>query len=185
MKTKKCKLCKKRKPINNFPLNKRFRHGFSSICILCSKTIKEETNKKKIDYLKNWYLQNKEKILLRNKKRYELKKEEIRIKGKEYRLKNKEKVAKQKRNGKLKYCYGITLDQYNQMLEAQKGVCAICGLLETRKSSNGSYTLSVDHDHKTGKIRGLLCHRCNNCLGTLKDDVYILQSAINYLNGNK
>jgi hypothetical protein len=70
------------------------------------------------------------------------------------------------------------------MLEVQNGVCAICKLPESRKSRSGLYTLSVDHDHKTGKVRGLLCHRCNNCLGTLKDDTHILQSAIDYLNRN-
>ena len=136
-------------------------------------------------YLHDWYLKHKQRILKRNKIRYNLKKESILLKGKEYRLKNKEKVEKQKRIGKLKYRYGITLEIYSQMLEAQNNVCAICHLPESRKSRSGSYILSVDHDHKTGKVRGLLCHRCNNCLGTLKDNTQILQSAINYLNRNK
>lgn len=65
------------------------------------------------------------------------------------------------------------------MLEKQKGVCAICFLppLEIR--------LAVDHCHKTGKIRGLLCTACNNALGCMLDSVYLLGSAIAYLQENQ
>ena len=59
----------------------------------------------------------------------------------------------------LKYNYGITLAQYDEMFNDQNGVCAICGLPSI------SHRLSVDHDHKTGKVRGLLCHPCNMSLG--------------------
>jgi hypothetical protein len=72
--------------------------------------------------------------------------------------------------------HGITIEQYNWMLEAQGGMCAICGGApkENRK-------LAVDHDHKTGRIRGLLCHKCNTSLGGFQDSPDILRSAIRYL----
>ena len=63
------------------------------------------------------------------------------------------------------------------MLESQNGICAICGNLETIQKSH----LSVDHDHKTNKVRGLLCRECNRALGGFKDNRILLQSAINYL----
>lgn len=64
------------------------------------------------------------------------------------------------------------------MLEEQHGVCAICGKPETKP--NAKY-LAVDHDHKTGEVRGLLCNNCNRALGLLQDNTEVLQNAINYL----
>ena len=61
--------------------------------------------------------------------------------------------------------FGLTLQDYQQMLDAQNGVCAICG------KKPGKRKLSVDHDHKTGIIRGLLCFRCNFGLGWFQDDL--------------
>lgn len=73
--------------------------------------------------------------------------------------------------------YGITLEQYEEILTAQGGVCAICG---GTKLSRGNF-FHVDHDHETGEIRGLLCDRCNHGLGKFGDSVEILQKAIEYL----
>ena len=70
------------------------------------------------------------------------------------------------------------------MLEGQNGVCAICSLRETRKLRGKITALSVDHNHRTKKIRGLLCHKCNLALGFLSVDKHgdkLLQSAINYV----
>lgn len=73
------------------------------------------------------------------------------------------------------------------MFEKQNGVCAICKKPETAKkqSGNGIKRLSVDHDHTTGAIRGLLCMYCNTALGKFKDDIEILKSAIVYLEAHK
>ena len=79
------------------------------------------------------------------------------------------------RNQTYKSRYGITLEDYNNMYEAQSGLCAICF------KSSGTKRLSVDHNHTTGAVRGLLCHRCNTSLGLLNDDVNVLLSAIKYL----
>lgn len=73
--------------------------------------------------------------------------------------------------------YGLSLEDYDTMHAAQKGVCGICKLPEPRKGGR----LSVDHCHKTGKVRGLLCHNCNHALGNLKDSIPNLNSAIDYL----
>jgi hypothetical protein len=75
----------------------------------------------------------------------------------------------------LKAKFGITLEAYTQMLVAQGGVCAICG------KEPGKRRLDVDHDHETGKIRGLLCNQCNQMLGYASDSITTLQNGIEYL----
>jgi len=77
--------------------------------------------------------------------------------------------------------YGITPEDYKTLLEQQQGRCKICSSSEVSRSRS-SYNLFVDHDHKTGKVRGLLCHHCNMGLGHFKDDTKSLKKAIEYLN---
>jgi hypothetical protein len=77
----------------------------------------------------------------------------------------------------LKQFYGITLEQYDKMVEDQDGVCAICNNI----NSNGR-RLSVDHNHKTGKVRGLLCGGCNAKLGVIENKDFI-KKAKQYLKG--
>jgi hypothetical protein len=91
---------------------------------------------------------------------------------------------KEIRNYQLKLRFGITLEQYNNMLEVQNSVCAICGNPELiiNKKTQQPDSLSVDHNHKTGKVRKLLCHSCNAGLGHFKDNITNLNEAINYLN---
>jgi hypothetical protein len=86
------------------------------------------------------------------------------------------------RNG-LKTTHGITLEEYERMLEAQKHVCAICGRTEHRRSTSSSdkFRLAVDHDHGSAKIRGLLCSMCNHAVGYLDDSPELLRRAIAYL----
>jgi len=70
--------------------------------------------------------------------------------------------------------YGITLDDYNEMLHKQNNVCALCQRSDTNR-------LSVDHDHETGKVRGLVCSRCNWALGVLGDTPEKLSRVVEYL----
>ena len=75
----------------------------------------------------------------------------------------------------LRRNYGIEVEEYDEMLEAQGGVCAICGGEAHREF------FDVDHCHETGRVRGLLCASCNMGLGKFRDDPKILQNAIDYL----
>ena len=79
----------------------------------------------------------------------------------------------------FKKMYDITLEQYEQMFEEQKGLCAICGLPMVRGNS-----AVVDHSHKTGKVRGLLHRRCNSALGTFRDSPDVCRRAAEYLEKN-
>lgn len=95
-----------------------------------------------------------------------------------WREKNKFRVLSDARRSKFKNKYGITISDYDKMFSDQGGVCKICsgpGLKNKR--------LSVDHDHKTGQVRGLLCHGCNVMLGLAKDGPFRLHAAVDYLEG--
>lgn len=85
-------------------------------------------------------------------------------------------TLEQRRNYKLKDRYGITYDQYLDLAKAQNNVCAVCDNLEPQKA-----LLSVDHDHTTGVVRGLLCTNCNLGIGYAQDSIDILEKMIEYL----
>lgn len=82
----------------------------------------------------------------------------------------------QKRRLDLKTKYGISIEECAALSAKQGDVCAICKKIPTDK-----FGLCVDHDHKLGKVRGLLCSRCNHGIGHFKDDVTLLKRAIKYL----
>lgn len=76
-------------------------------------------------------------------------------------------------DAKRKYRYGVSRQQYDQMIVAQGGRCAVCG--------DPTERLHVDHDHATGDVRGLLCRMCNQGLGFLRDNIEVMRSAVRYL----
>lgn len=76
--------------------------------------------------------------------------------------------------------YGLTPETYEEMIEKQNDRCAICH--STDKGRKAAIHWFVDHCHKTNRVRGLLCSKCNAGLGTFNDNIEIVQSAINYLN---
>ena len=102
----------------------------------------------------------------------------------EYYLDNTEKCKKLARNRDLKK-YGITLEDQEQMLREQNNKCAICGKEIFLFGSSKKLTAHVDHDHKTGKVRGLLCDKCNRGLGFFRDNEEYLINAASYLKKNK
>lgn len=84
------------------------------------------------------------------------------------------------RKNNLKNHYGVTIEQFDAMLAAQGGKCAIC----PRTEPDGRHKQwNVDHCHSSGKVRGLLCTQCNKMLGSARDNIETLQSAIHYLGG--
>ncbi|MDE2031370.1 MAG: endonuclease VII domain-containing protein [Patescibacteria group bacterium] len=102
---------------------------------------------------------------------------------KEWRNKNPERHAVTKANFDLKK-FGLTFNDYNRLFENQNGACAICKTTNP-KGRGKTRTLAVDHCHKSGKIRALLCNSCNGALGMVKDNVQILKDMINYLEKHK
>ena len=75
---------------------------------------------------------------------------------------------------RIQQTYGLTAEQYAALLDHQGGACAICGGVRR-------YRLNVDHDHRTGLVRGLTCRRCNKLLRDVRDDALVLRQAAAYL----
>ena len=129
------------------------------------------------EYQRQYYIDNKEEILKKAKKN-----------GKRYRKNNRKRIRNYqteydknhhliRRNAHVKRTYGITLEEQNLMFDVQEGKCKICG----KHQNELKQPLVVDHNHVTGKVRGLLCHKCNSILGYINDDIRILENAIEYL----
>jgi len=95
-------------------------------------------------------------------------KESFRKSLKKYAIseKGRKKRKTTNRRNLLKLNYNITIDEYDKMFRHQQGCCAICGIHQTELKKR----LFVDHDHKTGKVRGLLCPNCNRRLGVLENE---------------
>lgn len=94
---------------------------------------------------------------------------------KEYELKRKRKRTPEYQRGiTLKTLYGITIKDYNNLVEKQESKCAICNVYKEK--------LYVDHNHENGQVRALLCVCCNSGLGMFKDSIDSLSKAIIYLN---
>jgi Autographiviridae endonuclease VII len=160
---KRCKVCGATKPATDFYANATCKDGVRPDCKECNlaaRAAKYAANPQPyIDRVKKWQQANPERLNAYRR---------------EYRQRPDRKAAD--REGHLKRKFGITLADYDRLLDEQGGVCAICG--EARPEER---TLHVDHDHETGVIRGLLCFRCNNSLGDLREDVELFRRATDYL----
>lgn len=157
----------------------------------CSKECRLE-NRKKMGYGKKYYQEHKDRW------QEKLKTEKYREKRKIYNEKRREKYKNNenfrneikekvrdyyKQNPEVKMAqrlkpFGITLDEYHEMQKRQSGKCAICGAEIGDVKGNRLY---IDHNHKTGKVRGLLCSSCNLGIGKFYDRIDLLQNAIKYL----
>ena len=142
-------------------------------------------HKKAKEYWCQYYLEHAEKKKEQAIRRYHACKPTARSRA--LALKRSKKWAKENperiREIFRKHEYGISPEEYRLRLRNQKSLCAICGKKETQTDhrSGKTRTLSVDHDHKTNKIRGLLCGNCNRGLGLFQDDLSLLLKAIKYL----
>jgi len=93
----------------------------------------------------------------------------------------RKKKPHQYKNSQLRSTYGINLEDFEDFLRQQDGKCAICKI----DQKDFKKRMSVDHDHKTGLIRGLLCDKCNRGLGHFSDSQDLMLKAIEYLNNNR
>lgn len=208
---KKCARCQIRKDKVLFYKNRAKPDGYTTECIECTKKILKKSLEKRIkdnpQYYKEHYARYKDSIMKSQLKHAEKMKARSKITRRMFYLNNIEEVAKKcktyrelprtkeiyrknydknfelkkpsRREYMLKRSYGITTEEYEVMNQGQDNKCLICKkeqpLLINRKG------LVVDHCHKTGKVRGLLCNRCNLCIGQFGDNHVLLQAAADYL----
>jgi ribosomal protein L36 len=120
----------------------------------------EEQHEKRRKYKAEYFQKNKDAILERRK--------------------HKPKIDKRTQRGYFfKYKYGISLEDFDLMLQKQNYKCKICG--KPHVEDDKENRLYVDHCHKTGEIRHLLCRRCNTGLGLFEDNIQLFKNCINYL----
>ena len=130
-------------------------------CVACVKIASLKRNKE--GKTKEWVQKNREKVNDANRKRY-------------HSLTPQEK---QRRNRAQNVAtYGLTVEKYDAMLVKQGSVCALCDGAETNIKKTH---LCIDHDHNTGKVRALLCDRCNRGIGAFGDNLDLLEKAVLYL----
>ena len=101
---------------------------------------------------------------------------------KEWREKNRTTLRHHTKKCNLRRNYGLTVGDYEELKSSQGNVCAICGKAERLVRKDGTpRELHVDHNHDTGKVRGLLCHYCNTGLGSFFEDETLFLKAVEYL----
>jgi hypothetical protein len=158
---KTCNRCGEVKALGDFYGDKGGRDGKRPECKSCTAARR-----------KQWYQQNRRREIARVKAWQQANPERL----KAWREKNRDRRLEQLREIHLRSKFGLTADEYERILEAQAGVCALCGCPPTPGIS-----LHVDHDHGTREIRGLLCMRCNNALGLFREDPDLLMRAARYV----
>lgn len=155
----KCTKCGESFPATteHFPADNRKRNGLSSWCRSCKAAICRQN-----------YAAHREERLTRQKRYYWANRDQCVA---------RERSQREERMERRRFTrYGLTPDAYADIVERQSGVCAICG-----SDGGGTASLHIDHDHNTGRVRGLLCSNCNRGIGHLQDAPGILAVAIAYL----
>ena len=156
---KKCKVCGETKPLDDFYRAAGMRDGHRSDCKACNLAIRRAKYaadpRPYIERVLRWQRANPE--------RY-------RTKLQDYAASGKKKTSDRKSH--LKRKYGLTLEAFDALLASQGGGCAICGRTDAD---------NVDHDHETGRVRGILCFPCNVAIGLLHDDEERALAAVAYI----
>ena len=169
MQFKTCAKCFQPKELTFFsPTKQQLKFGVRSWCKECTK-----------EYQREWATKNPSRPQKATQKYKASNREKIREWNRQYAARiRKEKPEKSKEwelRARLKRLYGVTPEWRDQTIVEQEGRCAICGGLP------GKLGLSIDHDHKTGKARALLCNQCNTGLHKMEQDIEWIRKAEQYL----
>lgn len=163
MPEKTCNRCGETKSLDEFYRSPGMRDGHRNDCKACNLAEKkrryEADPQLAIQRVREWQLRNPERVSEYLRKR-----------------RAQPEIKRRDRAGHLRRKYGITLDQYDALLASQGGVCAIC-----KAPPNDVISLHVDHEHGSGRVRGLLCIKCNNAIGLLNEDPELFAAAVRYL----
>lgn len=152
---KTCNKCGQPKSLDSFSSNKGGALGKRSSCKQCEST-----------YSHSHYISHRNEVLYRSAENYK---------------QNRDKKLQQTFMRHIRTKYNLNSEDYFAILSQQGCICAVCGRTETTTYRGKTRRLSVDHNHATGEVRGLLCDRCNRGLGIFGDDIKCLKKAITYL----
>lgn len=191
-----CRICQKWKPYESFHHDKKIRDGFVTQCKDCVRAYQHNLYKnpsprkpaardfKQCTHCK--IVKPAEDFGWRSGKRYGENRylrstcfECTRAAGGKWSKQNRQAAHLTNRRTTLRRSYGLTMSEYDALLKKQHGKCAICGT--TDSGSTKKRYLSVDHDHETDAIRGLLCSPCNVAVGFLRDDPELAARVVDYL----
>jgi hypothetical protein len=171
--TKQCSKCEQIKPLTEFYMS---RGKLVARCRTCACQCRREyvlKNQKKVrEQKREFYIKNADKIRAKTREWNEKNRERTRASAKRWADANKER----RKLTDIEWRYGISRDQYLKAVKRQGGRCAICGA-----KNSGKRGLHIDHCHKTGLFRGLLCGNCNSAIGQFKENPSLLRNAIRYL----
>lgn len=156
-----CSRCDRTKPLSEFSIKKDGKpHAWCKTCAA--------------EHARTWYRENQQRARAARQDWYENNRERANARMREY----KRERPRQYKAYRLKE-FGLTLEDFDRMLDEQGGVCAICRRPPTGQGRNAQ-TLHVDHCHKTNKVRGLLCGACNTALGLLQEDPTVIRRLLRY-----
>lgn len=158
-----CTQCHESKPVERFAKSKNGRGGLHTWCKSC-----------KAASARAWHSAHREHRRDYDQARYRANGDTVREMARRWHRENRERSLENKRKWKLGL-HRLTDADKARMHEAQGGACAIC-----RKPLE-VHSMKVDHNHQTGKIRGLLCHHCNVGAGHFFDSASLLRAAADYL----
>lgn len=177
--TRLCRDCSEEKPLDDFPRNKSRPLGRGYVCRPCAAA-----------RTKAWTAKNKARAAATGKRWREANRDKQRASSRAYYARNTERLRERSRelNARLevkaaqrwvwiKRKYGLTRDQWLHMFSMQQGACACC-----RSPNSGSKRgWHTDHNHRTQKVRGIVCHQCNMMIGAARDSIAILECGKEYL----
>lgn len=192
-----CKYCKNEKPLGMFRPNRKAKTGHGKICLDCYESRLRRPRKparpltpEQRASLRAYGTSPRGKAASRRSYRKLMddpaRREAYRERKRQWRIENKEAFNAYKREWRqkrdslknrdewMRQRYGITLKEYDAMFAQQGNVCAICKLSDEK-------TMHIDHDHETGKVRGILCSQCNQGIGLLRENQSSIARAIQYL----
>jgi hypothetical protein len=158
-----CVKCGILKPLSDFYKQSDMRDGYRNNCKPCH-----------LNAHKDWYLRNREYEIARVSKWQQENADRVNEVQRINRTRRGDEYKRQEREGHLRRKYGLTQNMYEALVLAQLGKCAVCG-------ANEATNLHVDHDHRTNKVRGLLCGKCNKAIGLLNDDPDLMLAAKRFL----
>jgi len=126
---------------------------------------------------RNYRIRHAKEISVRRKETRNVANPVFKKKEDAYRKKNKERIARRTLQWKARK-FGISIERIKEMMQEQENLCFLC------RRPPGKRSLAIDHDHKTGEIRKLLCHHCNTGLGHFQEDAILLRKAAEYVLGS-